>query len=62
MLRQALWATSQMGLQRLTLAVDGATGPALKLYYRHGLGHIGTKTAMLRDLRVSTQIDSAPPR
>jgi mycothiol synthase len=62
MLRQALWATSQMGLQRLTLAVDARNAPALKLYYRHGLGHIGTKTALLRDLRVSTQIDSAPPR
>jgi mycothiol synthase len=61
-MKQALWGVSQMGLQRLTLAVDSRNAPALKLYYRHGLGHIGSKTAMLRDLRVKTRIDSVPPK
>jgi mycothiol synthase len=52
MMRQAIWAIRQMGLQRLTLAVDSQNAPALKLYYRHGLQHAGCKKAMLRDLRV----------
>lgn len=51
MMRQAFWAIKQMGLQRLTLAVDSQNAPALKLYYRHGLQHAGHKSAMLRDLR-----------
>jgi len=61
MMKQALWGVSQMGLQRLTVAVDARNAPALKLYFRHGLGHIGSKTALLRDLRVKTQNDSVQP-
>jgi GNAT superfamily N-acetyltransferase len=37
--------------RRLTLAVDSRNGPALKLYYRHGLQRIASKVVMLRDLR-----------
>lgn len=51
LMKQALWSVSHMGVQRLTLAVDARNAPALKLYYRHGLGHIGSKSALLRDLR-----------
>jgi ribosomal protein S18 acetylase RimI-like enzyme len=54
MVRQALWAVRQkLNLPRLTLAVDSRNVPALKLYYRHGMQQMGTKTAMLRDLRVA---------
>jgi mycothiol synthase len=52
MVRQALWAVRhRLNVSRLTLAVDSRNAPALKLYYRHGMQQMGTKTAMLRDLR-----------
>jgi ribosomal protein S18 acetylase RimI-like enzyme len=51
LMRQAFWAVGQMKLGRITLAVDSQNAPALRLYYRHGLAHVGSKTAMLRDLR-----------
>jgi mycothiol synthase len=41
------------GLENLSLAVDSRNEPALRLYYRHGLRKIGSRTALLRDLRVS---------
>jgi len=37
--------------RRLTLAVDSANQPALKLYYANGLQKLATKVAMIRDLR-----------
>lgn len=51
MMRKAAEAVRRMRLPRVTLAVDARNAPALKLYYRHGMQHIGTKVAMLRDLR-----------
>jgi RimJ/RimL family protein N-acetyltransferase len=52
LVRHALAAVcNQMRLAKITLAVDSRNIPALKLYYRHGMQQIGTKTAMLRDLR-----------
>lgn len=51
LMRQAFWAVGQMRLGRLTLAVDSKNAPALHLYYRHGMSHAGSKTAMMRDLR-----------
>ena len=54
LMRQAFWAVRQMELGRLTLAVDSKNAPALQLYYRHGMSHAGSKTAMLRDLRDGT--------
>lgn len=47
-------AAHQMGMHqrsRLTLAVDSRNAPALALYYRHGLQKLGSKIAMMRDLR-----------
>jgi ribosomal protein S18 acetylase RimI-like enzyme len=35
----------------LSLAVDSRNVPALRLYYRHGLRRIGSRTAMVKDLR-----------
>jgi ribosomal protein S18 acetylase RimI-like enzyme len=39
------------GRARFTLAVDSINVPALKLYYRHGFNRIGSKLALMRDLR-----------
>jgi ribosomal protein S18 acetylase RimI-like enzyme len=50
LMRQALYATHAYGLPRLTLAVDATNGPALKLYYRHGLRRVHSKVALMRDL------------
>lgn len=54
MVRYAYWAVRQMGLSSLTLAVDARNVPALKLYYRHGMQRVGSKVALMRDLRLST--------
>lgn len=51
MMRRALAAVVGRGLARLCLAVDARNTPALKLYYRHGMQRIGSKLALLRDLR-----------
>jgi ribosomal protein S18 acetylase RimI-like enzyme len=59
MMRQALWAAREMNLSRLTLAVDSNNAPALRLYYRHGMQRIGSKVAMMRDLR-RTPISECP--
>jgi ribosomal protein S18 acetylase RimI-like enzyme len=48
------WALAVAGLENrkhLSLAVDSANAPALRLYYRHGLMRIGSRVAMVRDLR-----------
>jgi ribosomal protein S18 acetylase RimI-like enzyme len=51
MLRQALAVAARLGHSRFCLAVDAQNLPALKLYYRHGMQRVGTKLAMLKDLR-----------
>ena len=51
MMRQALAVAAAHGHSRFCLAVDAKNVPALKLYYRHGMQRVGTKLAMLRDLR-----------
>lgn len=52
LLRQAFAATAAMKMRRLTLAVDSENEPAVRLYYRHGMQRLGSKVAMMRDLRV----------
>jgi mycothiol synthase len=49
--RHALAVTARSPFPRLNFAVDAANRPALNLYYRHGMERIGSKIAMLRDLR-----------
>ena len=44
---------SMPGVERLSLAVDANNAPALRLYYRHGLQRVGSKIAMMRDLRLT---------
>lgn len=51
LMRQALFATHAFGLPMLTLAVDAGNGPALKLYFRHGMRRLHAKVALMRDLR-----------
>jgi ribosomal protein S18 acetylase RimI-like enzyme len=48
LVRQALATTAALGASRLSLAVDSQNGPALKLYYRHGLQRVASKLAMMR--------------
>lgn len=50
-LRKALRTALDANISKLTLAVDAANTPALKLYHRHGLEKLGSKLAMIRDLR-----------
>jgi mycothiol synthase len=50
-LRKAMRVTQEQDASRLTCAVDAANVPALKLYYRHGMERVGSKQAMIRDLR-----------
>jgi mycothiol synthase len=51
-LRHALGTVARIERARLTLAVDSANVPALKLYYRQGMQQVASKVAMMRDLRV----------
>ena len=47
----ALLSVSRQNRSELTLAVDSRNAPALKLYHRHGLKRIGSRAALIRDLR-----------
>ncbi len=47
----ALHATGAEELKLLTLAVDESNTPALHLYYRHGLGEVHRRIALIRDLK-----------
>lgn len=61
LMRHALLTLREMNLARLTLAVDAQNTPALQLYYRHGMQRMGTKIAMMRDLRgLSTATAQVP--
>lgn len=53
LMRHAAAVISASRYTRLSLAVDAANLPAMKLYWRHGLQAIGRKIAMMRDLRVT---------
>lgn len=44
----ALHSTASEELKLLTLAVDECNAPALHLYYRHGLGEVHRRLAMIR--------------
>jgi ribosomal protein S18 acetylase RimI-like enzyme len=50
LMRQALAATVATGRTRLTLAVDAGNDPAMRLYLRHGMQRLGSKTAMMREV------------
>lgn len=50
-MRHALHQVACHGPCTLALAVDSANVPALRLYHRHGLRRIGSKLALMRQLR-----------
>jgi len=54
LMQLALWRVAADRRGRLSLAVDSGNAPALALYYRHGMQQIGSRVAMLRDLRALT--------
>ncbi len=54
LMKQALAATRAEGRENLSLAVDAGNGPALALYYRHGMQRIGSRVALLRNLHASS--------
>jgi ribosomal protein S18 acetylase RimI-like enzyme len=49
-MRRAFTSAAEMGVARLSLAVDASNAPALKLYYRFGMARLGSKVAMMRKL------------
>jgi ribosomal protein S18 acetylase RimI-like enzyme len=51
LMRLALDSVVAQRRRDLSLAVDSRNVPALRLYYRHGLSRIGSRTAMVKDLR-----------
>jgi mycothiol synthase len=51
LVRQALGAAAMMRVKSITLAVDAANAPALRLYFRHGFRKVASKLALMRDLR-----------
>lgn len=50
LIRWALAVAALEGRKHLSLAVDAANEPALRLYYRHGFARVGTRVALLYDL------------
>ena len=50
LLRLAIRRTAESGRPRLTLAVDSANDPALRLYFRHGLRRSASRLAFVRRL------------
>ena len=51
LVRRALATASAMRVNSITLAVDSANAPALRLYFRHGFRQVASKLALMRDLR-----------
>src|SRR5262249_18196923 len=51
LMQRALATAFSDNRENLSLAVDSRNRPALRLYYRHGMRRIGSRIAMIRDLR-----------
>ena len=51
LMRLAVAETARREFTELSLAVDARNAPALRLYHRHGMRHVGTRLALVRDLR-----------
>jgi ribosomal protein S18 acetylase RimI-like enzyme len=51
LMRVAMGSVARLQRSDLSLAVDSRNIPALRLYYRHGMQRIGSRIAMVRDLR-----------
>jgi GNAT superfamily N-acetyltransferase len=62
LMRRAATIVAHSQHNRLSLAVDAANLPALKLYWRHGLQAVSRKIALMRDLRIPSVIVRDPLR
>ena len=51
LMQYALASAGRDGRENLSLAVDSRNQPALRLYFRHGMRRIGSRVALIRDLR-----------
>jgi ribosomal protein S18 acetylase RimI-like enzyme len=60
LMRLALEAVTLQHRTELSLAVDSRNLPAMRLYYRHGLKRVGSRLAMVRDLRSLSTPDLQP--
>jgi len=56
LMRLAMASVARLQRSDLSLAVDSRNIPALRLYYRHGMHRIGSRIAMVRDLRQASTI------
>jgi mycothiol synthase len=50
LMNHAIATATSEGRENLSLAVDSRNQPALRLYYRHGMRRIGSRTALLMNL------------
>ena len=51
LMRLAVATAERREFRELSLAVDARNAPALRLYYRHGMRRVGSRLALVRDLR-----------
>jgi ribosomal protein S18 acetylase RimI-like enzyme len=51
LMRLAVAETARREFTELSLAVDARNAPALRLYHRHGMRRVGSRVALVRDLR-----------
>lgn len=51
LMRLAIFLSAHDAKRELTLAVDSRNAPAMRLYFRHGFKRVGSRSAMIRDLR-----------
>jgi ribosomal protein S18 acetylase RimI-like enzyme len=59
-MKKALATACVDGRENLSLAVDSRNQPALRLYYRHGMRRIGSRIALIRDLRAGSPPTTEP--
>lgn len=53
LMRLAVATAVRREFRELSLAVDARNAPALRLYHRHGMRRVGSRLALVRDLRVA---------
>ncbi|MBC8108903.1 MAG: GNAT family N-acetyltransferase [Anaerolineae bacterium] len=58
LMRLAMHLSARDGKSELTLAVDSRNVPAMKLYFRHGMKRVGSRMAMIQDLRPLRQTET----
>ena len=61
LMRLAVAETARREFTELSLAVDARNAPALRLYHRHGMRRVGTRLALVRDLRAPRESLAAFP-